>query len=144
VTVDVRTDVLITAQITDPRVIPLSVFLYESDQNGRPTRFVGIMNDWGILGDVTRGDGIFSLRTEVKARATGQMQFMVSAAFKGFHKPIISEPILLEISPPGIPTGPALRADATIPTHPQSVIHHYQSGRSRKSGFRSLHRYQRS
>jgi hypothetical protein len=37
-----------------------------------------------------------------------------------------------------------LRADATIPTHPQSVIHHYQSGRSRKSGFRSLHRYQRS
>jgi NADPH-dependent 2,4-dienoyl-CoA reductase/sulfur reductase-like enzyme len=38
----------------------------------------------------------------------------------------------------------SLRADATIPTHPQSVIHHYQSGRSRKSGFRSLHRYQRS
>ena len=35
-----------------------------------------------------------------------------------------------------------LRADATITTRLQSVINHYQSGRGRKSGFRSLHRYQ--
>jgi phage/plasmid-like protein (TIGR03299 family) len=37
-----------------------------------------------------------------------------------------------------------LRDDATITTRPRSVINHYQSGRGRKSGFRSLHRYQRS
>ena len=43
---------------------------------------------------------------------------------------------------PGPIAPPNLRADATITTRPQSVIHHYQSGRGRKSGFRSLRRYQ--
>src|SRR5688500_5344739 len=60
--VNTVTDVLFTAHITDPSVIPTGINLLQIDSTGKTIRTIGLMRDNGTTGDATIGDKVFSLK----------------------------------------------------------------------------------
>jgi hypothetical protein len=83
VTLNMPTPVTITAQITDPTLIPGSVNLLRLGATGTPPTILGVMHDDGQNGDAVAGDGVYTLQALFNEVALGQIQLQVSAAFRG-------------------------------------------------------------
>jgi hypothetical protein len=82
VVINSPTDVLITAAVDDPSLIPTSVNLLRLDSNGAVVA-TSAMHDDGLNGDLLAGDKIFSVRLTVNEPAPTRIRFQVSAAFRG-------------------------------------------------------------
>ena len=78
----VGTAITVTAAISDPNVIAASVNLQQLDSAGRATVLASMYDD-GTNGDVTAGDGIFTIQTNVFQPNPGSLTLRVSAGFKG-------------------------------------------------------------
>lgn len=83
VVINTPTDLLFTAQITEPSVISTGVNLLRVDAAGRTLGVVGTMRDDGTGGDSMSGDKVFSLTLSLNKTTAGQEYYRVSAAFKG-------------------------------------------------------------
>ena len=89
ITVNTRTTVTMTVQLTDSRLLPNGVNLLRLNGTG-PSTILGVMHDDGLNGDATANDEIFSLNVNLNEPTTGQVQLQVSAAFKGLLKRVTS------------------------------------------------------
>ncbi|MEO8368069.1 MAG: choice-of-anchor X domain-containing protein [Candidatus Solibacter sp.] len=77
------TQLLVTAPIGDPTLIPSSVNLQQRTSANVLTAILGTLHDDGVNGDAAAGDGIFSLRVTLNIATPGTIVFRVSAAFRG-------------------------------------------------------------
>src|SRR5678810_384939 len=77
------TQLLVTAPIGDPALIPSSVNLQQRTSAGVLTAILGTLKDDGLNGDLVAGDKIFSLRVTLNIATPGSLVFRVSAAFRG-------------------------------------------------------------
>jgi hypothetical protein len=82
VVISTPTDVLITAAVDDPSLIPASVTLLRLDSGGAVIA-TSAFHDDGLNGDLVAGDKIFSVRVTVNEPAPARIRFQVSAAFRG-------------------------------------------------------------
>ena len=86
------TEVVVTSQITalptDPALIAGGVNLLR--MNGAQGTVLGVMHDDGANGDVTAGDGIYTLKVIFIEPMGGQIQLQVSAAARGLFQRIKS------------------------------------------------------
>jgi hypothetical protein len=89
ITVNTPTQVTVTVQITDSRVIPTGVNLLRLNVSGNPT-VLGVMRDDGTNGDAVAGDKTFSLRVNFNEATAGQIQLQVSGAFRGVLRRVSS------------------------------------------------------
>jgi hypothetical protein len=97
ITVNTSTQVLITAQITDPTVIPNGVNLLRVGATGAPSTILGVMHDDGLNGDAVANDNTFSLQVSFNETTAGQIELQVTAAFRGVLKRILSPPVLIDV-----------------------------------------------
>ena len=81
--VGVASDVVATADIDDPTVIPASVNLQRLSAGGTVTAVLGTLHDDGLDGDAVAGDKVFSIRITLNENREGTVSLRVSAAFKG-------------------------------------------------------------
>jgi hypothetical protein len=82
--VAVSTSVVFTAEIAaDPRMISDSVYLYQCDAEGSPTRQLGRLYDDQTHGDSLSGDNIFSREVTLSGEKLGNTYFKVTAAYRG-------------------------------------------------------------
>ncbi len=79
--VNTQTTITVTAQIANPNPLPNGVNLVLVGSSG-PT-LVGVLNDNGLNGDVTAGDGIYIYQFTVTPTALGAIAYEVTAAFGG-------------------------------------------------------------
>jgi hypothetical protein len=114
VVINVPTQVLITANITDASVIPSGVNLLKVDGSGKTLAVLGTMRDDGLNGDGVAGDKTFSLRTTVTEPSVGQIRLQVSAAFRGVLKRVLSVPIVVTIDPIPLPPDPGEAGKETL------------------------------
>ena len=96
VPVGASTSVLVTSRILDAAVIPESVTLQNVAPDGTVTN-VGILHDDGLNGDVSFGDKLFSLRITVQQSSPVELQYRVSAAFRGVLRRVNSEPFSIYV-----------------------------------------------
>ena len=111
--VGVATQVVVTATITEPTVLPDGVNLQRLDSAGRVIAILGLLKDDGLNGDVTAGDRVFSFRMTVFETAPGPMTVRVSAAFQGKLLRAFSPPLTVSITG-ATATGIALTAPANL------------------------------
>lgn len=90
--------VLVTSSITDTSVIPGSVSLERINASGGVLATIGTLHDDGLSGDVSTGDGIFSISTTVYENTPGTVTFRVSALFQGSNQLVYSAPVTVSIS----------------------------------------------
>jgi hypothetical protein len=95
--VDTPTQVRVTAQITDPSLLPTSVNLFKVDATGKVLASLGRMYDDGTNGDVVAGDHVFGRAVNLNETHTGEVWLQVSAGFKGMLRRLISAPIVLSV-----------------------------------------------
>jgi hypothetical protein len=98
VAVGVGTPVVVAATILDPAVNGSSVQLQRYDSQGRVLAVLGALTDDGRNGDVTAGDGIFTLRLTAYELVPGPITLRVSAAFRGRITRVLSAPVTLTIT----------------------------------------------
>lgn len=82
IVVSSSTPVLFTAQITDRQLKKRSVVLLRLDSAGKPSDILGRLRDDGRNGDVSAGDNIYSLRTNLNEPTVGTVNFQIAARFK--------------------------------------------------------------
>ena len=92
----VPTVVTVTVKITDPGVVAGGVNLLRLNPTGNPT-VLGIMNDDGLRGDAVANDKIFTLEI-LSETETSSVRLQVSAAFKGFYKPVLSNIVAIIVN----------------------------------------------
>ena len=68
--------------IPDPAVIAGGANLLRLDSSGNAT-IVGVLHDDGKNGDAVAGDGVFTYQVTLNESSIGQINFQVSAAFRG-------------------------------------------------------------
>jgi len=88
--VNTPTQVLFNSVISDPTFIQGSSNLQRRGADGKWT-ILGVLHDDGLNGDVTPGDGTFSLLTNFDNPEMGNIHLRVSAAFKGLLKRVFSD-----------------------------------------------------
>src|SRR5690349_4168675 len=81
--VGVGTPVTVTATISDPSVLGMSVVLQRVDEAGRVLATLGPVVDDGTAGDATAGDKVFTARVTIYEQAATVVRLRVSAAFQG-------------------------------------------------------------
>lgn len=87
------TAILVTSRITsDPPnpVIATGVNLLRVDASNKVMATLGTMRDNGTQGDAVAGDGTFTLTVSLNEAAAGEVRLLVSAAFKGLLKRVLS------------------------------------------------------
>jgi hypothetical protein len=114
VVMNVPTQVVVTAVITDTSVITNGVSLLKIDNSGKTLATLGTMRDDGLNGDGVAGDKVFSLRTTVAEPSVGQIRFQVSAAFRGIVKRVLSEPVVVTVDPLALPPDPGDAGKQTL------------------------------
>lgn len=82
IVVSTSTPVLFTAKITDRQLKRRSVVLLRLDSAGKPSDILGRLRDDGRNGDVSAGDNIYSLRTNLNEPTVGTVNFQIAARFK--------------------------------------------------------------
>jgi hypothetical protein len=90
--------VTFTVTITDPSLITASVNLQQLDASGLNYSVVGTMYDDGTHGDVTAGDGTFTLQLNLTETAPYPLTYRVSAAFKGSLTRTFSTAVSLNVT----------------------------------------------
>lgn len=99
------TDVTVTIQITDTRLIVGSVNLQRLGSAGQVSSVLGTLNDDGINGDAIAGDRVFSIRTRLTEATPAR--FQVSWALRGVLKRAVSNSVsVLVVVLPSDPGGP--------------------------------------
>lgn len=83
--VDTTTPVRVTATVVGGDLIPGSVHLEQVSPDGR-ARSLGALNDRGLNGDLTAGDGVFSIVRNLRERDPGKVHLRVAASFRGFGR----------------------------------------------------------
>ncbi|MBI5221002.1 MAG: hypothetical protein HY978_04195 [Candidatus Liptonbacteria bacterium] len=95
----VPTTVTITSQITDPRLIPASVFLQRLAASGQVTTILGTLHDDGLNGDAVAGDKTFTIQAMLTESVQSNVRLQVSAGFTGLLKRIISDLVTIQVQP---------------------------------------------
>ncbi|PYU26882.1 MAG: hypothetical protein DMG30_01035 [Acidobacteria bacterium] len=72
----------VSVSIPDPAVIAGGANLLRLDSSGNAT-IVGVLHDDGKNGDAVAGDGVFTYQVTLNESSIGQINFQVSAAFRG-------------------------------------------------------------
>jgi hypothetical protein len=83
ITVNIPTTVTVSAQITDPALLPGGVNLLRLATTGTPATILGVMHDDGLNGDAVAGDHVYTLQAHYNESVSGQIQLQISAAFRG-------------------------------------------------------------
>jgi hypothetical protein len=112
IVVNTPTQVVFTAQITDPSLI--SANLLRTDANGKAIATMGVMRDDGANGDAKAGDKVFSYRVALNQPSVGQVHYRVSAAFKGVLQRVLSGVIPVTIDPFTLPPDPGEAGKQTL------------------------------
>jgi hypothetical protein len=94
------TPVLFTATIEAPGVIASSVNLQRLNAATGAYSLAGTLYDDGTHGDLSAGDGVFSLRTPIMERGPFPVVFRISAALRGSPDRIFSPAIALNAAGP--------------------------------------------
>lgn len=95
---------VVTARITDARLITNSVVLQKLNASNAVIGTLGNLNDEGREGDSVGGDKTFTLRTTVLENTPGPLRFRVAAAFQGNRETMVySMPFTLVVN--GTATG---------------------------------------
>ncbi|MDE3197389.1 MAG: hypothetical protein KGN84_13655 [Acidobacteriota bacterium] len=102
------TAVLFTAEIADPAVIGKSVNLQRLNVADGTYRTIGILYDDGTHGDVTAGDGVYSLQLRLTEHGPFPLVFRISAAMRGSISRVFSPQIVVKEA--AAPTARAARA----------------------------------
>jgi hypothetical protein len=95
---NVKTPVLFTAKLDSSALVDQAVFLVRTAGAGSPSTIIGKMHDDGLDGDAVARDRLFSIRTVVQEKATGNLSFAVSATFRRVGR-VISSAIVLPVWP---------------------------------------------
>jgi hypothetical protein len=112
----VSTPITFTATITSPGVVASGVNLQQVSTTGQATT-VGTMYDDGTHGDLSAGDGIYTLQWSVFPQSPGALTFRVSAGFQGSLTRAFSAPITVNVTGVGTAisiTSPAQSAYLSI------------------------------
>ena len=96
--VGVAAVVKVTATIMDPAVLPESIVLQRIDAAGRVTPVPGTLHDDGLNGDTVAGNRVFSMNLPVFETVPGPVTFRVSAQFSGGAMPVLSPPLVVDIT----------------------------------------------
>lgn len=100
------TSVLFTVAIRDSALISQSVNLQRLNVSDGTYKTIGILYDDGTHGDVTAGDGLYSLELRMTEHGPFPVVFRVSAAVKGSLSRVFSPQIVLrEASAPTASSG---------------------------------------
>ncbi|MBV8732701.1 MAG: hypothetical protein JO336_23060, partial [Acidobacteriia bacterium] len=100
-------NVLVTAVITDPTVLP-GVNLLQVDSTGKSLAILGQLHDDGKNGDAVAGDKVFSLVATLNEPAVGNVYLRISAPFQGVLQRVLSDIISIIVSQlTGLPPDPA-------------------------------------
>ncbi len=86
------TSITVTAEITDPLLIPTSVNLLQINASGTQPTILGQLHDDGKNGDAVAGDHLYAIVLTL-TEPIGQSQLQVSAAFRGLLKRVVSSPV---------------------------------------------------
>lgn len=89
ITMNTSTQVTVTVQISDPRLIPGSVNVFLLGATGAQPKLVGVMQ--------SEGNNNFSLQSVLNQSTESPIQFEVSAAFQGFLKRVLSPPLTVPV-----------------------------------------------
>ena len=112
VPVGVGTQYMVTAVITDHRVLPNGVQVQRYDSLGRVVGVLGLLADDGNNGDVAAGDQTFTARLTAYELAPGPITLRVSAAFKGRLTRVLSAPLVLTVA--GTPSTISITTPANL------------------------------
>lgn len=91
------TDVMVTIQITDSRLISGSINLQRLDTSGKVLAILGNLNDSGTNGDAVAGDKIYTVRYNFNEVTTTPVRLRVSWALKGVLKRVVSNTLTIEV-----------------------------------------------
>ena len=97
VTLNEPTNITITIEITDTRLIPTSVNLQRLDETGKAIAILGNLNDNGTNGDTLAGDKIFSTAYTFTEATTTPVYLRVSWALKGVLRRVVSNTLSVEV-----------------------------------------------
>lgn len=97
IAVNEATDVTVTIELSDSRLIPASVNLQRLDASGKVTAVLGTLNDAGTNGDAVAGDKIFTLRQSLTEETTAAVQLRVSWGLRGVLKRAVSNVVSVEV-----------------------------------------------
>lgn len=97
IAVNEPTDVIVTIQLTDSRLIPASVNLQRLDASGKAIAVLGTLNDSGTNGDAVVGDGTFTIRKSFTEATTTPVQLRVSWGLRGALKRAVSNMVTVEV-----------------------------------------------
>ena len=106
--VNTTTTVVITAQVTDARVITTGVNLIQVDRGTGAQTVVGTL--------ASKGNGIFNIAIEQGGNVSKLLSYQVSAAFAGILKRSVSDIITVLVAPVGtiIPSDPGPAGAVTL------------------------------
>lgn len=114
--VNMGVTVTFTATITDQTVIGQSVSLIQYDGSGTAViQTVGQLHDDGQNGDVTAGDGVYTIQAALPDTAVGSLTFKVSAAFTGVLRRTLSEAVTVQVTANTTITEPNTQVTITVP-----------------------------
>lgn len=94
--VNTPTLVTVTAQITDPSLIPTGINLLRINPTGNPT-IIAQLVDNGTNADAVAGDKLFSTMITFIEPYPGIIKLQVSAAFRGVLKRVLSNPVVIAV-----------------------------------------------
>ena len=97
ITLNEPSEVTITIEITDTRLIPTSVNLQRLDETGKAIAILGNLNDSGTNGDTLAGDKIFSTTYTFAEATTTPVYLRVSWALKGVLRRVASNTLTVEV-----------------------------------------------
>jgi hypothetical protein len=97
ITLNQPSNVTVTIQITDSRLISGSVNLQRLDASGTVIATLGTLNDAGTNGDVVAGDKIFTVKNTFNEATATPVQLRVSWALKGVLKRAMSNTVTVEV-----------------------------------------------
>lgn len=89
--------ILITAIITDPSLIPNSVYIWKLDNNNRPVAKIETLHDDGLNGDKVAGDHVYSAEVSFWETSPGYLRLLASAAFRGMLRRVKSDVLTIKI-----------------------------------------------
>ncbi len=96
IAVNEPTDVIVTIQITDTRLIAGSVNLQRLDEGGKVLVILGTLNDSGTNGDAVAGDRTYSIVGFIEATTT-PIRLQVSWALRGVLRRATSNVLAVEV-----------------------------------------------
>ena len=115
------TTIMVTASITDRRVLSTSVRLQRVDAAGGMLADLGPLRDDGTQGDVTPGDGVYSGQITLTPAAAGHVYLRASAGFRDWPPRVLSEVMAIGVAEPG-PTEQAAGPAGGVFGFPNGVI----------------------